>query len=402
VVDQTNWEKAQGLLPEPVLNWLKQGEFALAVDELDFTVSEYLPKYVQEAHKTNTGKYGLSKDGAIIDVGTGKPPQYVLGVPFPELDADDPRVAEKILHNNKYVQYSNGDFHAFARAFWVGQSGVERSVEYEVIQIAMDGHPGVVELSNPKRIEKYTLIVLRNPFDVAGTAVLLWRFLDPTKEDLNFGYIPAIRRTRRMSPANRSDAFIGADLCVDDTNGYDGKIPAFTWKLLRTQEAIMPWVDAGPARIVQNQAGEWETTKSVKPVVYGYQKDGWQGTPWLPVNLVWAKRRVYVIEAEPKDPYYNYGTQYMWLDTQTFGCSYKVINDRSGKYWKTLLTPDWVCVSEDQETRFRLGGVNAAMIDDRTDHATVANSASPSNKYVFFADLDQEDFTLGGFQKYCK
>ena len=164
----------------------------------------------------------------------------------------------------------------------------------------------------------------------------------------------------------------------------------------------MPWVDAGPARILQNQAGEWETTKGIKPVVYGYQKEGWQGSPWLPVNLVWAKRTVYVIEAEPKDPYYNYGTQYMWLDTETFGCSYKVINDRSGEYWKTLLTPDWVCVSEDQETRFRLGGVNAAMIDDRTEHATVANSASPSNKYVFFADLDQEDFTLGGFQKYCK
>ena len=205
-----------------------------------------------------------------------------------------------------------------------------------------------------------------------------------------------------MSPANRSDAFIGADMCVDDTNGYDGKVPAFTWKIIKKQEAIMPWVDAGPARIVQNQAGEWETTTSIKPVVYGYQKEGWQGAPWAPTNMVWVKRQAYVIEAEPKDPYYNYGTQYMWVDTETSSCGYKVINDRSGKYWKTLLTPDWVAESDDKKTRFKLPGMNTVMIDDRTDHSTVANTASPNNKYVFLADLDPQDFTLAGFQKYCK
>ena len=164
----------------------------------------------------------------------------------------------------------------------------------------------------------------------------------------------------------------------------------------------MPWVDDDPTRIVQNQAGEWETTKNVKRMVYGYQKEGWQGAPWAPTNMVWVKRQAYVIEAEPKDPYYNYGPQYMWFDTETYSCCYKVINDRSGKYWKTLLTPDWVAESEDKRTRFKLPGVSITMIDDRTEHATVAKTATPNTKLVIFADLDPQDFTLAGFQKYCK
>ena len=29
VLDQTNWEKAKGVLPEPVLNWIKNGAVVL-------------------------------------------------------------------------------------------------------------------------------------------------------------------------------------------------------------------------------------------------------------------------------------------------------------------------------------------------------------------------------------
>ena len=400
VIDQTNWEKAQGLLPESVLNWVKQGDFTLDIDNLNFTVMDKMPQFVQEAPKTNGGKLALDGDGAIVDVGSGKPPQYILGTPFPDLDVADPKVAEKIIHNNKYAQYMIGSGYIDAEGFWLGRSGYERKVGYEARQIVMDGHPGVVTLTNKKRIEKYMLLVMRSPFDISGTSVLLWRFLDPTKQDLNFGYLPAVRRARRMNPANRSDSFLGTDFAVDDTNGYDGKIPAFTWKLLGRKAAIVPWVEPDPARIVQNQAGEWETTSNT--VVYGYQKEGWQGAPWAPTNVVWVKREVYVIEAKAKDGYYNYGTQHMWIDTETFNCSYKMINDRAGKYWKTLLLPDWVCESGDNKARFKLVGVSIVMIDERTDHATATESGSANNKMVFGANLDEVDFTLAGFQKYCK
>jgi hypothetical protein len=230
--------------------------------------------------------------------------------------------------------------------------------------------------------------------------VLLWRFLDPKKEDVNYGYLPAIRRTRRMDPANRSDASLGTDFAQDDLNGYDGKIPGFAWKFIGKQEAIMPWADADPASIVRNRDGAWETASNT--VAYGYQKEGWQGAPWAPTNMAWVKRQAYVIQGTPKDPYYNYGPQYMWLDTETFNIGYKVINDRAGKYWKTLVAADSVAVSEDKKEGFKLVSVSLVLVDKRTDHATVLEGASARHKLVFGLDLDPADFTLGGFQKYCK
>jgi|GEM_PF-2651795 len=35
--------------------------------------------------------------------------------------------------------------------------------------------------------------------------------------------------------------------------------------------------------------------------------DGWQGAPWAATNLAWAKRPMYLVEAIPLDPNYNYG-----------------------------------------------------------------------------------------------
>ena len=150
-------------------------------------------------------------------------------------------------------------------------------------------------------------MALKKPYDLAGSSIMTWRYRDPKKEDNSFAYSPMIRRVRRMSAANRSDALMGSDLAVDDANGYDGKVTAFTWKILRKQEALLPILDVEPVRIVKNDRGEWVTTKDIKPIIYGYQKEGWQGAPWAPTNLCWVKRPVYIIEMNAKDRYYNYG-----------------------------------------------------------------------------------------------
>jgi hypothetical protein len=269
------------------------------------------------------------------------------------------------------------------------------------MQMALDGYPGAVEIPNPRRIEKYGMAVLKTPYDAAGTALMVWRYLDPKKHDRNFGYLPAIRRVRRVSSANRSDALWGSDFSVDDTNGYDGKVSAFTWKLLRRQEAILPILDANQIRIVKNDHGEWETTRGIKPVIYGYQKEGWQGAAWAPTNLCWIKRPVYVLEMMAKDRYYNYGRQHLWIEAKTYACSYKVIHDRAGKYWKTLFISGAPCESDDKSMRL-LTRTSQQMIDDRSDRSGVIEDCSPRNIWAFFAKMDVNNFSLAGFQRFCK
>ena len=401
VIDRTNWEKVEGWVPDSVLDWIKKGNWELQIEALNYDTSTYHTQFALEAFETNVGKYGLDDDAGIVDLETGKLPEHIVGIPFPGIDPKDPKAAVKIMHNNHYMQYLIGDLRFPFSMIWVGPSGHEREVGAVWMQAAMDGWPGARDRGNQEKIEKYSVALVQRPFDVKGTAVMTWRYMEASKPDSSFGYFPAIRRVRRMSPANRSDAFVGSDAAVDDANGYDGKVAAFDWKLLRKQEAIVPWYDRDPVRVVENEAGEWETTRNVKKAVYGYEKEGWQGAPWAPTNLAWVKRPVYIIEMRPKDRYYNYGMQVMWLDAETFSCNYKVIHDRSGAYWKTFVKGDISCTGANGRMKFHTVAVQV-IVDDRRSHATVIEDFSPKNVWAYFAHVDLNNFSLGGFQKFNK
>jgi hypothetical protein len=401
VIDKTNWQKLEGLVPDLILNWVKKGDWVLAIDELNYDPVAYFPDFALEARQANAGKYGLGEDGGIVDLKTGKMPEYIIGLPFPKIDPNDPEAAVKIMHNNHYMQYLPGDLRFPFAITWTGRRGLEREIGCVILNAAMDGWPGARDRGNPRRMEKYSLILVQSPFDVKGTAVLTWRYLAAMKHDDSFGYIPAIRRVRRMSPANRSDAFVGSDFCIDDANGYDGKVAAFEWRLMGQQEAIVPFLSPEPQLVVQNEKGEWKTTRDVTELIWGFRKEGWQGAPWAATNMIWVKRLVYLMEVKPKDKYYNYGTHYMWIDAETYSCNYKVIHDRSGEYWKAFLKADTNCASEDKKMKFVSVAVQV-MVDDRTDHASIVEGLSPKNIFVYFAQMDLNDFSLVGFQSFCK
>ena len=87
--------------------------------------------------------------------------------------------------------------------------------------------------TNPDRLEFYTQVLIKSPYDMEGTALMTWRYLD-NRQDMLFGYVPAIRRVRRLTPAGRSDALFGSDFARDDGGyaAYDGKIGDVDWKIL--------------------------------------------------------------------------------------------------------------------------------------------------------------------------
>jgi hypothetical protein len=402
VIDKTNWEKAEGLVPHTILNWVKAGKLILHLGELNYDPAIYQPQFAMDALQSNIDKYDIDEKGWLVEVSTAEPAKHVIGYPFPKIEMDDPRVAEKIMYNKMYTWYLYGDIHFTYQMIWIGAStGHERTVHLKAQQMSLQGWPGIKDLKNPDLVEKRIIGVATAPVDLKGTSTMGWRYMSPQKQDSTFGYIPAIRRVRQMSPANRSDAVVGSDFCIDDSNGYDGKVQAFEWKLLKEQEAIVPYLDENPQALIQNVNNEWCTTKQHKPVVYGYDKEGWQGAPWATTNCVWVKRPVYVIEMRSKDKYYNYGTQYLWVDTETYAAHYKVIHDRSGDYWKGSFSVLAGNESSGAEMR-TLGLVNGVMVDDRNDHASGSEIGSPRNIVHFFSELNARDFTIAGFAKFCQ
>lgn len=400
VIDGSNWQKAADLLPESILNWVKNGDFVLTVGKLEYDQKDYFPPDVRRCWQENLGKYDLDEMDRLIDLKTGKVPDHVWGIPFPEIDPKDPKAAQKLLYNKNYCMFCVGNVTAPNQTKWVGRAGVEREISSVFLNSPMDGYEKTLSFPNLENIERYTLITVTQPYDVAGFAVLMWRYRDE-RADLNWSYVPAIRRVRRMSPANRSDAFVGSDFCIDDVWSYDGKINLMSWKLVGIQEGLLPYSSSKPELFVPTETGEWQTTPDVTPHVYGYQKEHWKGAPWAPANFVWVKRPIWILEAVPKDPYYNYGKQVFWCDPEIFNPAIKIIYDRAGAYWKTFYGSLGALGSADGKMRVHMVSMQN-IVDDRSRHATLCEVASKRNIWTYFAVLDMNDFTLAGFQKYCK
>ena len=72
-------------------------------------------------------------------------------------------------------------------------------------------------------------------------------------------------------------------------------------------------------------------------VEVGYEKEGWTGAAWWPTQLKLAKRRCWVVEATPKDPYYAYGRRVLYIDTVAYWAYWATLYDRAGEFWKTMM-----------------------------------------------------------------
>ncbi len=83
VIDKTNWQKVEGLLPFSVLDWVKKGEFVLNIGELNYDPTDYWTEPVLQSREANKGKYVLDEEGVIVDAADGRDPDSSSpGSPF--------------------------------------------------------------------------------------------------------------------------------------------------------------------------------------------------------------------------------------------------------------------------------------------------------------------------------
>lgn len=403
VIDKSSWQKAEGLLPESVLNWVKNGEYVVNVGSLNYDPSENFPDYAFENMEKNRGKYAVNEKDEMIDVQTGKIAEDIVGIPFPKIDPNDPKAATKIIYNSKVVRLLQGSGRwPGMLAHSLSRSRVQRTMEIHMKVSSFLGWPGTKDLPNPNHYQELVLYRVNSPYDLAGTAVLLWRYLG-RKQDMTYAYVPAIRRVRRMSPANRSDAMFGSDFSTDDSGyaGYDGKVPFFTWRLVEEGEMLGMFYGADLVPCRPNEFGELAAETASHVLRFGFQREGWTAAAWTPTNVIYVRRPVWIIQCHANDPFYNFGKQLLWVDKETFCGYYKQIFDHSGENWKTWYQI-WGATENDDKT-FRVPlPISASIVDDRTRHATIFESWHPRSPSVYFTKDSLDVFSLAGFQRFCK
>jgi hypothetical protein len=267
------------------------------------------------------------------------------------------------MYNHQVPRYQVDDVYWFTGIKWVTPSGFDRLVEVGAYGTWYIGrHSGPID--NPDECYLKDIIFGVAPYDVVGISTLEWWHTDPEKWQSIWAFVPTIRRVRRLNAANSSDGIFGSTIARDDGyGGWSGKIQYHNWKLIGVQDMLVPIAPGGleKAMVVGDPASKklsfndrlikekgqipygkipritWAGEELVK---FGYETPGWQGVPWWPSNLQLAKRKCWVIEGTPKDPYYAAGRRVIYIDKTAYWGYWGTIYDRAGEHWRTLLWMD--------------------------------------------------------------
>jgi uncharacterized protein DUF1329 len=316
-LDKSTAADAKDLLPPEILKHYENGDYHNPV--VDFPNSKFRwDDGFDEATKRNGETIVLDENKQPVDKTTRKRPDYITGLPFPAIDQSDPDAGYKILWNLTYAYYTGGNSHNWTILNWVGRRGVERQSVQDVYFLYYDGQPKQYSPpSNPDNLLFQFLAVTTSPADIQGTAALGYRFKDPDKRDLSWAYVPALRRVRAVSPANRSDGFLGSDQSQDDGFFFDGKPEDFEWKVTGHKEALRlvdPDSIAGKTQRKPIEGGGWRTVAFNNDTSVGFMRKDWDGVAWAPAGAGLSKRKFWVLEGVPKDKYYLYGKIELWID----------------------------------------------------------------------------------------
>ncbi len=317
-----NWHEAENLLPPEILKHYQGGDYQNRVVDWP-TSKDVSPPDFAAATQANAGRYRVGPLGEILDVATGKQPPFVFGSPFPSIDPKDPNAGVEVVWNYFHRFWYFGSIHAESQVNWIGRTALERRSDQDVRFAYYDGVPAGERMANPQNFLTRALIVVTGPNDLNGTAALTWRYRDADKRDSSWTYVPALRRVRAVSPANRSDGFLGSDMSQDDGPFFDGKPEDFTWKLAGETDQLRIAEDLNLRGISKSdwvpEIDGWRAEWPAGNKFLGYLDPAWKGVAWAPTgSAVLAKRHFWVVDGTPKDHYYLFGKVQLYIDAATF------------------------------------------------------------------------------------
>jgi hypothetical protein len=181
---------------------------------------------------------------------------YTAGQPFPADGIDcagDPQAGAKVIWNFDRRWNGDGSRSQFYYSYW--DRGEELPLFYEgtskTIQLSQRSEPQYLDKSGgdifrgEKRKTAFGVEVTA-PFDARGIMLMTYRYKDSekpeaeTKNDDTWVYVPTLRRVRRISSAQRTDAVSGTDFTFDDLASFSGVVPQFDWECLGEMDILAP------------------------------------------------------------------------------------------------------------------------------------------------------------------
>jgi hypothetical protein len=329
VIDASNVDQYTDYMIESAVELVKKGQ-VLKVTPTSEKGALINPYYAELTEK-NKGKARLLDEYGTVGLEDGSP--WPGGSPFPE-----PKSALEAMANFQFTNISTesdqwtsngGPYRPVSRFYYVNSDAkIYKTALMAGGQVQMTSRTVIEPVpSIPGYEDEYLrrYLYFLEPYDVQGLVTLDIQFRDQSKLPEAYIYLPAFRRVRQVSAANRADSVAGSELSQSDLGGFSDPLGLWKYKILEKKEALV------------NVTG---TRISIENPDNPTLINGYFPHEHRPVQL----REVYIIEATPR---YDtiYSKKILTLDAELFRLSDIGAYDLQGKLYKGIQL-DWAMQKE--------------------------------------------------------
>ncbi len=123
--------------------------------------------------------------------------------------------------------------------------GDNQTSEMEMILIDKNNKQRIRKIasySKDKGDDTLRLMFFQKPADVKDTAFLTYDYDDPDKDDDQWLYLPALRKTKRIASSDKSGSFMGSDLNYSDMTDRNLEDYGFTLKKEMEVNGVKTWL----------------------------------------------------------------------------------------------------------------------------------------------------------------
>ncbi len=312
VIDASNVERWTHLLG-PSIRWAVRRGAKLNIIDPE-------PVIIEDERQAATERYhaqvSLSEDKRSLR-------NYVAGIPFPQIDLEDPDVATRIMFNltRRYV-VDNIDAPKFAcvGADMDPEKGMQVDREFRFDHFRRLHYTGrlivppVPTWETPDGIRyREMLAPITAPFDLKGAGFTYTRYLDPERQDDSWLYFPQSRRVRRLSTAQRSEGIYGTDIDLDSYGGFAANPAWFNFQLLGKKTILAPF-----------HSRHYPIKWADKPGDFMFDD-------------VWEPRETYIVAARSLLPGYNFSLRVIYIDKASWLVPYAEVYDQQGQLWRSYV-----------------------------------------------------------------
>jgi hypothetical protein len=380
-ITMQNWQQYKQFIPSGMQEFFKGTYFWKLPPDFQMVVGPTHhyepPQAFQEYTKKYSGQVGIqtAPDGKHILTG------YVSGSPFP--NPTDPMKGWKILVDLWYQYYPEIFCTPHAHVRFMDRFHNVTAETFINIYRQMDhigdaGYPITDPASAGTQVTEYLQIT--EPEQARYTAQLTIYYSDFAKEEDLFLFVPALRRSLRLSAAARCSPVIGSDYTQDDArpNLFNTTPARFDATFLTDQQIL-------------------SLTKS-EAKLYG-NFDNYYPTVWFPKPVIgkWELRSVHVLDARripSQQKGYCYGKKIMWVDGETYDTLWEDLYDENMRLWKSAYVCPIAAVVPGEGLQGQAWRLFSVMYDQQNAHLSMYTGGFPEIKTnQDCKDYDGEDYT---------